>query len=220
MAVGLWGVLARRFGNEPFLKFLFPLLLGWVDRGVNEDVPLVEDLHNQDTGNSPGESDEDGNGIDNGREVLGEGSSGNTGNGEGAGQPSATGHARTVELGSVSLSENRTKRLAHQDARRALRGVRIAAEHTRGEDGDEERGCQPSSAVSLMNGDHSGCASPVNTHVGFTGGKNAQGVGGEEDRMSRYLVSASRVQVDAAMAMSGELLDCLGEVDTEYAWFE
>lgn len=38
MEAELWGVLARRFGNGPFLRHAFPLLLAWLDLGVNGDI--------------------------------------------------------------------------------------------------------------------------------------------------------------------------------------
>lgn len=39
----VWGVLARRMGNEAFLRHAFPLLLVWLERGVEEAD--ADDVH-------------------------------------------------------------------------------------------------------------------------------------------------------------------------------
>lgn len=48
MDSNIWGVLARRIGNEAFLRQVFPLLLAWLERGVEDpdaDVRLGNTNH-------------------------------------------------------------------------------------------------------------------------------------------------------------------------------
>lgn len=38
MDSNIWGVIARRVGNESFLRHVFPLLLGWLERGLEAET--------------------------------------------------------------------------------------------------------------------------------------------------------------------------------------
>ena len=46
MDCNIWGVIARRVGNESFLRHVFPLLLGWLEQGVEQtDIRAGNDGH-------------------------------------------------------------------------------------------------------------------------------------------------------------------------------
>lgn len=45
MDSNIWGVIAHRVGNQSFLRHVFPLLLGWLEQGVETDICVGNDRH-------------------------------------------------------------------------------------------------------------------------------------------------------------------------------
>lgn len=193
MAAGLWGVLARRFGNGPFLRFVFPLLLAWVDRGVEGDALIDERVHPEE---DPGSSDDAGNGGAASDESDGSG-------GDVGGLLDATGSSEVYSGRGDRLMSARAQVLDAGVERRARKSLEGSGE------GGRER---EASTLSFSEADvHQGSPSADRRKTpgkGY-GRRGRREEGGSE--MPGDLEVFCRVQVDAAASVSHELLECLGE---------
>ncbi|CAM9811589.1 unnamed protein product, partial [Sphacelaria rigidula] len=54
ISAGLWGMLARRFITDSFLRVIFPLLLAWIDHGVGEIASECSDHLDHPSSGDPG----------------------------------------------------------------------------------------------------------------------------------------------------------------------
>lgn len=190
MAAGLWGVLARRFGNGPFLRLVFPLLLAWVDRGVEGDALVDKGVDREEHRGSSADGGDGGAVRD-----EDDGSGGDVGGLLDVTGSSVAYGGRLIAAG-AQVPDARVARYADGSLEGSGEGDRgRRASKPSSSDGDVDR--------------RSSSADRRRTPGEEYGRRGRRGEGGSG--MPVDLEVACRVQVDAAASVSHELFECLGE---------